>query len=731
MAELIEQILSTVLAQDASDLFLSADKPPAMRVLGKIVFISYLAAVPAEEIDRFRVLVLGPEQEELYQKNGTADASWTSPGSDRFRLNFFTSAGGPSAVIRPIKNADRLDLKKLGLPQLMETICQESRGLILVTGSTGSGKTTALAAMVNCINQKQKKHILTIEDPIEFLHKDSQSLVSQREITSLKGSFAGAMRSALRENPDVIVIGEMRDLDTAQAAISAALTGHLVISTLHTADTIQSVERLINMYPQHQREQAAIDLSMALLGVISLRLVPMQKEKKMIPVAEILLGTPTVRKAIADLNYNTLEDALRRGSESGMIPFTRAIFRRYREGSISLEDALHTVSNHDEFNLLVKGMEGGVDAFRNQYGDGLDSDDMMVDMQFLLRIALEHGASDMHLTVNTRPMFRINGVLRPVDLPDLDSMDIQRLLHSVITPRQRVQLDEKRELDFALAIRLNSNSPDMVRFRVNAFYQRGSLGVVARVVNTVIPSPQDLMLPRPLLELVKKHQGLILVTGPTGSGKSTTLACLIDQINRTRNGKIITIEDPIEYVHSNQRSIVEQRELHSDTLSFASALKYALRQDPDVIMVGEMRDTETIAAALTAAETGHLVFATIHTNSAPQTVDRIVDSFPSHQQNQIRQQLAGAILGIVSQRLLPKLDGTGRIAAFEVMIGTPPVQSLIREGKSHQLQSVIETSYKDGMITLEKSMEKLYNDGVVSLESTKVYQADYQVTQSF
>ena len=257
------------------------------------------------------------------------------------------------------------------------------------------------------------------------------------------------------------------------------------------------------------------------------------------------------------------------------------------------------------------------------------------------------------------------------------------------------------------------------------------MGVVARVVNQVIPPPEALSLPPVLMSLIEKRQGLILVTGPTGSGKSTALASLIDKINRSRPSHIITIEDPIEYVHGNILSIVEQRELHADTMSFSTALKFALRQNPDVIMVGEVRDVETMAAALTAAETGHRVLAAIHTNSAPQTVDRIVDSFPEHQQNQIRQQLAGVILGVVSQRLLPRLDGVGRAAAFEIMIGTPPVRSLIREGKTHQLQSVIETSYKDGMVTLEKSLETLYNAGLVSLESTKAYQADYQETRSF
>ena len=733
MSGQIMKILSSASQQlEVSDWFFAAGQPPAMRMLGKITFQQEMSPVPAEEIDLFRASVLGPENEKIYQETGSADISFSLSGPERFRLNFFTSARGPAVAVRPIYSAGKLDLKKLNLPSLLESFCGESRGLILVTGSTGSGKSTTLAAMINWINQNREKHILTIEDPIEYLHENRKSLISQREVHFLSGGFAGAMRSALRENPDVIVIGEMRDLETVQAAVNAALTGHLVISTLHTADTVQSVERLVNMYPVHQREQAAIDLSLALLAVISQRLIPMRGEKRMIPAVEILLGTPTVRKAVSDRNFHALEDALRRGSESGMITFNRAIFRRYKEGLITMDDALAAVSNADEFNLLVKGMESGVDAFRNHYGDGFDSEDgTFVDMRFLLRIALENSASDLHLTVNTRPMFRINGTLRPVDLPPMSSMDIQRVLYSVITPRQRIELEEKRELDFALSVRLNPQDKEMARFRINAFFQRGNLGAVARVVNTVIPTPQALAFPAVMLDLVEKHQGLILVTGPTGSGKSTTLACLLDQINGHRNCKIITIEDPIEYVHSNRCSVVEQRELHSDTLSFASALKYALRQDPDVIMVGEMRDVETIAAALTAAETGHLVFATIHTNSAPQTVDRIVDSFPSHQQNQIRQQLAGVVLGIISQRLLPRKDGSGRVAAFEIMIGTPPVQNLIREGKSFQLQSVIETSYKDGMITLEKSMEKLYEDGLVTLESTRVYQADYKVTQSF
>ena len=251
--------------------------------------------------------------------------------------------------------------------------------------------------------------------------------------------------------------------------------------------------------------------------------------------------------------------------------------------------------------------------------------------------------------------------------------------------------------------------------------------MVARVIRSQIPTPESLNIPSILQTLISKKQGLILITGPTVSGKTTTLCSLIDQINRTRSAKIITIEDPIEYVHKNHYSVIEQRELHADTLDFASALKYALRQDPDVIMVGEMRDLETISSVLTAAETGHLVFATIHTNSAPQTIDRIVDSFPSHQQNQIRLQLAGVLLAVVSQRLLPLTKGEGRVGAFEVMVGTPPVQALIRDGKTFRLQSVIETSFKDGMITMEKAIRNLHKEGLVGEECLSFFQADYKL----
>ena len=717
----------------ASDLFLSAGKKPFVRLRGIVSPVEHFAELSAESIDAFRRTVIGEHGEAAYAASGSFDASWEIPGAGggRIRVNFYLSFGGPAAAVRPIKNGDEVTTSALNLPALLDRLAEAPRGLVLVAGPTGCGKSTTLAAMISHINRTMNKHILTLEDPIEFVYSDRQSLISQREIdTACEGGFSSALRSALRENPDVIVIGEMRDPETIATAINAALTGHLVISTVHTSGSVQAVERIVNMFPEDSREQTAIDLGTALNGIISQRLIPVADSDSMIPAVEILLGTALVRKLVAGRDYRSLDDALRSNTEQGMIPFNRSIFRLYQTGRIALKDAQEAADNRDEFNLLVKGMESGVDAFRSYYGsklEGAPDDESVVDMRTLFLASLQVKASDLILSTGVRPTLRINGELRELNMPVLDNDDVRRLLFSVINQRQRVELEENRELDFALSVdfgkELNvSNS----RFRVNAFFQRGSLGMVARIVNVKIPTPTQLGLPKVASGLCSKRQGLILVTGPTGSGKSTTLASLLDVINRTRNAHIITIEDPIEYVHRNINSIIEQRELHADTLSFASALKYALREAPDVIMVGEMRDTETMSAALTAAETGHLVFATIHTNSAPQTVDRIVDSFPMYQQNQIRLQLAATLLAVISQRLIPSIDGSSRLAAFEVMIGTPPVQSLIRDGKTHQLRTVIETSLKDGMCTLDRSMENLAADGLISPDELKRFTADYK-----
>ena len=280
---------------------------------------------------------------------------------------------------------------------------------------------------------------------------------------------------------------------------------------------------------------------------------------------------------------------------------------------------------------------------------------------------------------------------------------------------QREQFELEKELDFAVSLANGS------RFRINAHFQRNTVAVAMRMIPGALPPMDSLRLPEVVVRLADSLQGLLLVTGPTGSGKSTTLATLVDLINARRNCRIITVEDPIEFVHQNRLATIEQREVGPDTKSFATALKYVLRQDPDVILVGELRDLETIQAAITAAETGHLVFATLHTNDAPQTVDRIIDVFPAHQQEQVRSQFASALLGVVSQRLLQRADGAGRVAAFEVLLANNAVRTMIRERKTHQMLGSMEIGVKEGMQTLDRSVAELVNEGLVSREEALKY----------
>lgn len=337
----------------------------------------------------------------------------------------------------------------------------------------------------------------------------------------------------------------------------------------------------------------------------------------------------------------------------------------------------------------------------------------MISLEELFRIAGEQKASDIHLTVESPPVLRVDGSLVQLSMEKLSQSDLESFARSLMTESQRKRFAEFGELD------LSYSMPGVGRYRVNAFRQRGSIGVVIRLIPYVIPTPESLGLPAVSIDLAQLHKGLVLVTGPTGSGKSTTLASLIDYINRTRACHIVTIEDPIEYLHKHKLSLVNQREIGNDTNSFSNALRAVLRQDPDVILVGEMRDLETIATAVTAAETGHLVFSTLHTNDATQSVDRMIDVFPPHQQQQIRVQLAAVLQGILSQQLFPRADHRGRVAAIEVLLATPAVRSLIREGKTHQLPTVIQTNGKLGMQTMDKAILDLVQKGLVAYEAAQ------------
>jgi twitching motility protein PilT len=333
-----------------------------------------------------------------------------------------------------------------------------------------------------------------------------------------------------------------------------------------------------------------------------------------------------------------------------------------------------------------------------------------IEMSELLHLTVDEGASDLHLTVGSAPLLRINGGLQPLDAPALTPEDTERLMKSITSPEHQQKVREQGGTDFGFGF------GDVARFRVSVLKAKGHVGIVLRQIPSKLMSLDDIGLPRQVKELLFRPRGLVLVTGPTGSGKTTTLASMINVINEERDSHIVTVEDPIEYYHAHKKSVVTQREIGVDVPSFKEALRRALRQDPDVILVGEMRDLETMEAAITAAETGHLVFATLHTTGAARTVDRIVDAFPTDQQEQIRTQLSVGIVAVISQLLLVRADGPGRVAAFEVMISTPSIQALIRDNKTYRITSDIQTGAKYGMVTLDTHLLQLYRRGSIHYE---------------
>ncbi len=698
MDEFVDSLCVWAMQQGASDIFLHEEKAPQIRLNGELTPLPDYH-VSAQSMDLF-----------WQHCGGTADTTdldttLTSSDGSRYRVSLFLHAEQRGAVLRPVKT-DIPDLNTLGVPEalLTEWITLPS-GLILVTGPTGSGKSTTLAATLQWLNQNHSRHVITIEDPIEYLFTDQHCIFTQREVGRNTPSFAQGLKSSLRQSPDIIFLGEIRDPETAMTALQAAETGHLVLATLHSANSAETLDRLTRLFPPAERESALGLLGKQLIGILNQHLLPDQHGGRT-PIIEHFENTGAARNWITSGDHTALADFIERATNPKNVSFMRSLVTACHAGAIDQDTALSASPNPQDFMRAMKGMDSTSHTESTEVAALAEHQDI----GHFLALAVEKGASDLHLCSGIVPTIRVNGILRPLGEIPVSAKDCLALINSSLDQKQRARFEENWELDYAL------NLKGVGRFRGNVHYNRGEMDATFRHIPTEIRTLSELGHKEALKHLCRLEQGLILVTGITGSGKSSTLASMVKEIGESRSGVIVTVEDPIEYLFENNLAIIKQREVGTDTKSFANALKHVLRQDPDVIMVSELRDRETISAAVTAAETGHLVLATLHTMDAPEAIHRMVDVFPGDQQEQVIAQLSNSLQAIISQKLLPRADEEGQVLASEILIANSAVRTCIRTHKIEQITGLIEIGQKDGMHTIDQSIIELFEAGKISAD---------------
>ncbi|MEM6883599.1 MAG: PilT/PilU family type 4a pilus ATPase [Verrucomicrobiota bacterium] len=706
MDEFIDSLCVWAMQQGASDIFLHEEKAPQIRLNGSLTPLPDYH-VAAGNLNQFWEYCGGSAE------TTDLDAAVTTSDGNRFRVSLFSHMGERGAVLRPVKT-EIPDLESLGLPEnLLTDWISRPSGFILVTGPTGSGKSTTLASALQWLNMNQSRHVITIEDPIEYLFTNQYCIFTQREVGRHTPTFSRGLKSALRQSPDIIFLGEIRDSETAMTALQAAETGHLVIATLHSANSAETLDRLTRLFPPDERESALALLGKQLVGILNQHLLP-DTQGHRIPVIEHFENAGASRNWIGSGDHAALADFIERGTNPKNVSFLHALVAACQNGFLDQNTARDAAPNPQEFTRAMKGMDSG----SSQAGNETISQPTEGDISSYLSLAVEKGASDLHICSGAVPTIRVNGILRPLGDAPISSKDALALINSSLSQKQRARFENDWELDFAL------NLSGVGRFRGNVHYNRGEVDAAFRHIPTQIKSLTELGHKEKVKSLCGLEQGLILVTGITGSGKSSTLASMVKEIGDSRSGVIVTVEDPIEFIFENNLSIIKQREVGSDTKSFSHALKHVLRQDPDVIMVSELRDQETISAAVTAAETGHLVLGTLHTLDAPEAIFRIVDVFPGNQQEQIIAQLSNSLQAIISQKLLPREDEPGLALATEILVANSAVRSCIRTRKIEQVTGMIEIGQKDGMHTIDQTLIELYEQGKISAENALLHVRD-------
>ena len=689
--KLAEDLLHLALAQGASDMHIEPDEQGVRVRIRVDGLLQQLCVLPRAQQSTLLTQLKVWSGMDIAEKRVPQDGRMLLKHVDTevdLRLSSLPTVNGEKLAIRFLQRQDNLlSLEQLQFSdsnlQRYRQLFHQPNGLVLLTGPTGSGKTTTLYATLQELDAAAN-NIITLEDPVEYkLPGINQVAVNRRSGLT----FAAGLRSVVRQDPDVIMLGEIRDEETAAMAVHAALTGHLLLSTLHTNDAIGAVYRLLDM------GIADYLLAAGLRGVLAQRLVrrPCRYcgERRLATAAELQYLGRRADESLQVVQAHGCEHCHGTGYRGRLALHELIVFDKRMQQLL--------VNGADETELLREARKQG---WCSLYADAVDKVlQGATTVEELWRV-------DLHLTPASVPMVRVDGSLQPLRNEFISREKLEKALLALLPEQEKRRLLQTGEIDTAFSDRLQE------RCRLNVYRLGNGYAAAIRLLPKDIPDCNSLGLPQIISQLAGSSSGLLLVTGATGSGKGTTLASLVQQINQTRAVHVLTLEDPIEYVYPAGLALINQREVGRDTRSFASGLRSALRQDPDVILVGELRDAETIGIALTAAETGHLVLATLHTQDAAGTVNRILDVLPDRQH--VCTQLADCLLGICCQRLLPRCDRAGRAAAFEVLVATPAMRNLIREGRTHQLQSYLQTGARYGMQTMEDAVKALQLRGIIA-----------------
>ncbi|MEN9360064.1 MAG: hypothetical protein RL095_1599 [Verrucomicrobiota bacterium] len=672
----IHDLIQKTLGLESRELVVIADAAPSVRIQGALEELPGEDQVLDADIRNFVTVALHPMQMSHLEKYRCLDLSWRH--QDRYwRLVFGSEGGRFTLTASLLPDGNGLSLDGLGvMPGVLSLRSQES-GLILLAGANGSGRTTLLHAFLSDANRSRNAFLVSLETPIEFVHRSRRARVSQREVPADALDMLSGFRNSLLAGADAIYLGELDGEELLRASLEASLAGKLVIACVNTIGARNTLESLLSTLPAESRSGFALDLSLVLRGIVTSRLVPRQDGEGSLYAQEVFLNTAATAPLIRQQRFEGLRELMVSGID-GMCTMEASMIKLRQEDRIRSSDVLSTTSVDCPVSPLVLASFNGDSLGLHPANDAIHD---------LLLAAIDNCATDLILSQDACPLLRICGRLHEIEGRCLNSRDLWQCVGSLLNSQQLQTFRREGEISIALSLDCAGLAR---RIRFSAILQRGTPTLSLRLVSDQLPSAAALKLPECLLDWCDRSSGLLLITGPTGHGKSSTLAALLGHIISRRPVHVVTIEDPVEHLLPNGKAIVDQREVGSDTPSIAAGIISSLRCSPEVIAVSSLPDTQSIAALLSAAETGQLVLACLPVATPFQALHRIIESFPLHQQNQVRQQLAACLVGIVSQRLTPEVEGRGRTPHFEILHGSADVKAQIGEGRMQNLSRLCE-----------------------------------------